>query len=164
MLSRPSISIPASSSMENTDTQLTPKKLSIETKDQRRLVEYFLVVSSVEQSDPDRDSGIRQRNDTHGDAAAAPDPSIATPTGLSTPRIPAYANEPTSPRSKLRDRNFLPVITSRYPLHDHPDNPLSENVTCFCYPTGCIVPKEEFSMPKVSVVVHAEKSVSLMSD
>jgi hypothetical protein len=44
---------------------------------------------------------------------------------------------------------FKPVITARYPLYDHEDNPLHENVTFFCHPSGAIQLKKEEHMPKV---------------
>lgn len=48
------------------------------------------------------------------------------------------------------DYTFQPKITSRYPLSDHPDNPLNPMVTHFCHPVGdVIVPGREYQMPRV---------------
>lgn len=108
-----SLTINTSSSVttENGDVQLTPKKLSIETKDQRRLVEYFVVVSSVLQTD-----------------------NVDT------------TNQ--SPNDNDSPWNFQPMITSRYPLTDHADNPLCD-ITDFCHPSGNIQHSDAFQMPKV---------------
>ncbi len=105
--------------------QLTPKKLSIETKDQRRLVEYFVVVSSVLQTE---------------DSSSVSEPSQKS----------EAAETPKTPSPEDHDCwNFVPVITSRYPLTDHEDSPLSDGVTDFCHPVGYVVPSDEFHMPKV---------------
>eukprot|EP00590_Aulacoseira_subarctica_P012049 CAMPEP_0172437008 /NCGR_PEP_ID=MMETSP1064-20121228/72025_1 /TAXON_ID=202472 /ORGANISM="Aulacoseira subarctica , Strain CCAP 1002/5" /LENGTH=1483 /DNA_ID=CAMNT_0013185441 /DNA_START=124 /DNA_END=4576 /DNA_ORIENTATION=- len=56
------INTSSSTTTENGDVQLTPKKLSIETKDQRRLVEYFVVVSSVLQADSPNKSPANDDN------------------------------------------------------------------------------------------------------
>lgn len=44
---------------------------------------------------------------------------------------------------------FKPEITARYPLHDHEDNPLHDNITLFCHPSGSIQLKKDDHMPKV---------------
>lgn len=49
------------------------------------------------------------------------------------------------------DYDFHPVITARYPLEDHEENPLHESTTFFCHPAG-IQLRAEPSMPKVSLV------------
>ena len=46
------------------------------------------------------------------------------------------------------DYDFQPVITARYPLEDHADNPLHESTTFFCHPSGISL-RAEPSMPKV---------------
>jgi DENN (AEX-3) domain/uDENN domain len=55
-----------------------------------------------------------------------------------------------SEASDYDELNFQPKITSRYPLTDHPDNPLNPMVTQFCHPVGdVIVPMREYQMPRV---------------
>ena len=49
---------------------------------------------------------------------------------------------------------FKPQITARYPLFDHEDNPLHENVTFFCHPSGTIQLKKESYMPKGSEIFY----------
>jgi hypothetical protein len=44
---------------------------------------------------------------------------------------------------------FRPFISARYPLHDHSDNPLHENVTFFCHPSGGIQVRANEELPKV---------------
>lgn len=88
----------------------------------RRLVEYFVVVSSVPRQHPDEES----------------------------------ANTGTVDSSTLEEEEFVddydfqPTITARYPLEDHPGNPLHESVTFFCHPSGGIRLRTECTMPKVS--------------
>lgn len=112
------------SSGEGSSMQLTPKKLSIETKDKRRLVEYFVVVSSMLQTE---------------DSFSVGEPS-------------QKSGESNSKTWEGKDDcwNFVPVVTSRYPLTDHADSPLSDGVTDFCHPVGYVVPSDEPKLPKVS--------------
>jgi len=92
----------------------------------RRLVEYFVVVSSVE-----RQAG-----------AAAKDTSSG---------MPEWKTESSSyeQEDEFADFYFRPTITARYPLYDHADNPLHENLTFFCHPSGGIQLRTEQIMPKV---------------
>ena len=103
------------------------KKLTtIEKSDGRRLVEYLVVVSSV--------------------------PRPAEETGENNPN-----GQEMNLSTSFDDENvefihgFKPEITARYPLHDHSDNPLHENVTFFCHPSGAIHLKKENHLPKVSL-------------
>jgi hypothetical protein len=91
------------------------------TKLDRRLVEYFVVVSSKEIK-KDSASALRKQKQV-----------------------------------EWQDDNefgvsFRPVITARYPLHDHGDNPLHENVTFFCHPSGGIQLRLNEELPKVRIV------------
>ncbi|KAL7428922.1 hypothetical protein ACHAXH_002782 [Discostella pseudostelligera] len=46
---------------------------------------------------------------------------------------------PPPPPPSLEGSDFQPVITSRYPLVDHEENPLlPDSITAFCYPSGKI--------------------------
>jgi len=46
--------------------------------------------------------------------------------------------------------SFQPVITARFPLMDHSDNPLNPMITQFCYPSGeVIVPSRVYELPRV---------------
>ena len=101
------------------------KKLtSLEHKsDGRRLVEYLVVVSSIPQK---REEGASGKPGEEG--------------LLST----SFDDEDV-----VVEYDFKPQITARYPLHDHDDNPLHENVTFFCHPSGAIHLKKETYMPKV---------------
>ena len=45
---------------------------------------------------------------------------------------------------------FQPIITARFPLEDHGDNPLNPMITHFCYPSGdMIVPSQVYELPRV---------------
>lgn len=109
------------------------KKITIEKQADigRRLVEYFVVVSSVERK-PDDESKKKKNPD---------DPNLAWKTeSMSHDDIDEFANY-----------CFRPTITARYPLHDHHDNPLHDNVIFFCHPTGSIHLRTVEYMPKVSI-------------
>jgi hypothetical protein len=98
-------------------------KLSIDKQADsgRRLVEYFVVVSSLEQ--------------TLLEPASEADVSWKTESYDEEDEFAAY--------------RFKPTITARYPIVDHNDNPLHDNVTLFCHPTGGIQLRVEPYMPKV---------------
>ena len=98
------------------------KKLTtIEKSDGRRLVEYLVVVSSVPRPSEEVNPNGQEMN-------------------LST----SFDDENVE-----FIHGFKPEITARYPLYDHEDNPLHENVTFFCHPSGSIHLKAESHMPKV---------------
>jgi hypothetical protein len=98
----------------------------------RRLVEYFVVVSSV-QRDVD--------NNGNNKDGSADDPNVS----FSEWKTESYDDED----EELSHYRFRPMITARYPLTDHADNPLHENVTFFCHPSGGIHLRTEEIMPKV---------------
>lgn len=103
------------------------KKLtSLEKGDGRRLVEYLVVVSSqARRPVVDGDSNARKGGEEGLLSTSFDDEDVVVEYG------------------------FKPEITARYPLHDHEDNPLHENVTFFCHPGGSIHLKKEEYMPKV---------------
>jgi hypothetical protein len=103
----------------------------------RRLVEYFVVVSSL------------------------PSKKGATEVSLS-PNVSFESQFDDIPHNvsiecDVEDEfNFEPVITARYPLQDHYGNPLHQSVACFCHPSGIIRLKSRPCMPKVSTV-HGDR-------
>ena len=95
----------------------------------RRLIEYFVTVSSVE-LDGDTSNLSQEAN---GDLSFQ---EWKTESGGSEEELfAAY--------------QFRPTLTSRYPLVDHPDNPLHDNVIFFCHPSGKIRLRTQHYMPKV---------------
>lgn len=99
------------------------KKLTnLEKGDGRRLVEYLVVVSSV----PRADEGAGAKAKEEWDLSTSFDDEEVEVT-----------------------RGFRPQVTARYPVEDHSDNPLHENVTFFCHPSGSIHLKKQNHMPKV---------------
>jgi hypothetical protein len=102
----------------------------------RRLVEYFLIVSSIEQAASDEVKVAHQRN---GDISFQDWKTESS-----------YEQDEDDVFSAYQ---FKPTITARYPLHDHPDNPLHDNVTFFCHPSGGIQLRTEEYMPKVRTVL-----------
>ena len=102
------------------------KKTNLVTKQNaaRRLVEYFVVVSSVRQP---REEDEKEEQQVHE--------SVSLDEG--------------DDEFFVDDYNFQPKITARYPTEDHQENPLHENVTYFCHPSGNIMMRTEQTMPKV---------------
>ena len=114
----------------NGDVKTTQKLSQIASDAARRLVEYFVIVSSVE-----RTKSTDEQEKPSGDDA------------YTEWKTDSYDEEDES--NLFRDHKFRPSITARYPLHDHADNPLHENVTFFCHPTGAIHLRTEEYLPKV---------------
>lgn len=111
----------------NPDGTKKKKLTSLEKSDGRRLVEYLVVCSSLPR-DPPAEGEEKQAAGEGGEwnlSTSFDDDDIEVLHG------------------------FKPVITARYPLYDHEDNPLHENVTFFCHPSGAIQLKKEEFMPKV---------------
>lgn len=92
----------------------------------RRLIEYFVIVSSVELVEGADEPTSQAKSD--GD--------------LSFQEWKTEFEEETPIQ-------FRPTITARYPLVDHPDNPLHDNVIFFCHPSGKIRLRMQPYMPKV---------------
>ena len=95
----------------------------------RRLVEYFVVISSVEREE-------KEENGEGGENVS-----------FSDWKTESYDEDD---ESIFSEHKFRPAVTARYPLTDHHDNPLHENVTFFCHPSGGIQLRLEELMPKVS--------------
>jgi hypothetical protein len=118
------------------------KKITIEKQADigRRLVEYFVVVSSVERK-PEDDKKKKQQ------PQSSEDPNLSWKTeSVSQDDIDEFS-----------EYTFRPTITARYPLHDHNDNPLHDNVTFFCHPTGAIHLRTDEYMPKVRVIESSSR-------
>jgi hypothetical protein len=114
-------------------TQIT----SFEKNDgQRRLVEYLVVVSSIPRI---KDGEHNKNNGNHKNEP----PPVDEQWQLST----SFDDEDI-----VVQNSFKPEITARYPLNDHEDNPLDDNVTFFCHPSGAIHLKKEPFLPKVRLI------------
>ena len=121
----------------NQPTTTMTSNPSDKTSADRRLVEYFVIVSSVEQAhDPEKKKETKQASGGGGDISFQ---DWKTESSFDHDEEDVYAKY-----------QFKPTITARYPLHDHPDNPLHDNVTFFCHPSGRIQLRTEAYMPKVS--------------
>jgi hypothetical protein len=102
-------------------------KLTTRQDAARRLIEYCVVVSSVRKQQQQRPD-----EETH-------EPTLDSSTDWGEEDV------------VYDDYEFQPVITARYPLEDHADNPLHESTTFFCHPSGISL-RSEPSMPKVRVL------------
>lgn len=97
----------------------------------RRLVEYLVVVSAVEWN-PDGEKSKKNQDVSFGEWKTE---------GSTDDEDDEFAGY-----------HFRPTISARYPLHDHHDNPLHENVTFFCHPSGGIYVRTQEFLPKVRPV------------
>ena len=141
-------------------SQKTNSLNSIAKQRERRLVEYFVVVSSVAQNDPEnpiqddddesgREDGVPTKlarvksEDTESEEEEEEDDDDDVDVDDDS------EGEDEDEEEFVDDYDFQPVITSRYPQEDHPGNPLHQSITCFCHPTGSISLRNDPSMPKV---------------
>jgi len=103
-------------------------------KSHRRLVEYFVVVSSVPHDQADIDD---------------------TPV-VSLPSLYNINEKHDGEFEKAMEQrlNMEPIITARYPIEDHEKNPLlHDSVISFCHPSDEMKLKSEGIMPKVHYFV-----------
>jgi hypothetical protein len=139
----------------------------------RRLIEYFVIVSPIEQpEDPPPNGGgggagadgSSHRQQQEAAAAASKsngDISFSDWKTESSGGGGNYGNgndggdnaNDVDDDEVYEMYTFRPTITARYPFHDHPDNPLHENVTFFCHPSGRIQLRTEPAMPKVMIPI-----------
>ncbi len=106
------------------------KKLTnhLEKSDGRRLVEYLVVVSSLE----------RQSLSDEVKNSPSDDEQYRLSMEIDDENIEVVDHE-----------GFKPVVTARYPQYDHEDNPFDANVSYFCHISGAIQLKTSPYMPKV---------------
>ena len=109
----------------------------------RRLVEYFFVLSPQI-----RQSQAVQMNDAGDDFPMADDKKQIESAPLEMEKMNSSAifdslleNEDYEENfdeafSRLNLIGFDPKINARFPLQDYSENPLTDMVTSFCYPTG----------------------------
>jgi len=110
----------------------------------RRLIEYFVIISSVEQEhDPNKKEASKQKGGGGGDIA------------FQDWKTESSFDHQTDDDEEdvFAKYQFHPTLTARYPLHDHPDNPLHDNITFFCHPSGRIALRTEAYMPKVCLLI-----------
>ena len=116
----------------------------------QRLVEYFVVVSSVPRKDVPSDQ-VAQGGLPGSPSSSSNNGSYSYSAEFD--EIPQNISiEDIADMDEDGSLNFEPVITARYPQQDHPGNPLHQSVACFCYPGGIIKLKSKPCMPKVSVL------------
>lgn len=105
----------------------------LEKSDGRRLVEYLVVVSSLERKSLSEGGG-----DGKGESPPEPDEQYRLSTEIDDDDIELVDHD-----------GFKPVVTARYPQYDHEDNPFDANVSYFCHISGAIQLKKQPFMPKV---------------
>lgn len=109
---------------------------------ERRLVEYFVVISSTPE----------KLDNAFDDEKEKPDSNRNVNTNAPMDWTVNIAFE-RDDEEYVAFYDTKPLITARYPIQDHRDNPLHENVTFFCHPSGGIRLSMEPNMPKVHFFV-----------
>ncbi|KAL9180662.1 hypothetical protein ACHAXT_011115 [Thalassiosira profunda] len=128
----------------------------------RRLVEYFVMVSSVPLDDSELTEKANKRVHTR---SRPPDPTRDDMNSRTKARFDVRrvhlnhsAGNGNDGKGKDTDANeeiastlLEPTITARYPKEDHPDQPLNLRLPQFCHPEGTelIRPTAEYKMPRV---------------
>jgi len=133
---------PSSDSGEVIPDGTKKKKLTnhLEKSDGRRLVEYLVVVSSLERKSlASRDSGS---GDKKNQSQPADDEQYRLLTEIDDENIEFVDHD-----------GFKPVVTARYPLYDHEDNSFDANVSYFCHISGAIQLKKGPHLPKIHYFV-----------
>ena len=110
----------------------------LEKSDGRRLVEYLVVVSSLERKSLSEGIG-----DGKGESPPEHDEQYRLSTEIDDDDIELVDHD-----------GFKPVVTARYPQYDHEDNPFDANVSYFCHISGAIQLKKQPFMPKVRYEFH----------
>lgn len=119
------------------ETKKKSKIVTVSDKDAgvRRLVEYFVVVTSIPKAET-------QDGLTIQDTASFEESNIGS-------RDAVVLDDDDDEEFFVDDFDFQPVVTARFPIADHPGNPLTESVTFFCHPSGGIQLRTKMTMPKV---------------
>lgn len=128
--------------MSPIDKKATLKAISSISGYSRRLVEYFVVVSSVP---------TKIVNDS--DDFRSPNVSYSS-------QFDDIPQNISIEKDMEHEFDFEPIITARYPLKDHHDSPLHQSVSTFCHPEGIIKLKSKPSLPKVSSYIFDTMSFS----
>jgi len=118
-------------------------------------VEYFVIVSSVPRKQAEKTEGNGGESSGDGrDENASPEASDLQGSHASGISFDGESHGRNGETEEFVDDNdFQGVITARYPLKDHADNPLQDSVTCFCHPDGSIRLRTDPCMPKVHYFV-----------
>lgn len=119
------------------ETKKKSKIVTVSDKDAgvRRLVEYFVVVTSIPKAET-------QDGLTIQDTASFEESHMGS-------RDTVVLDDDDDDEFFVDDFDFQPVVTARFPIADHPGNPLTESVTFFCHPSGGIQLRTKMTMPKV---------------
>jgi hypothetical protein len=124
----------------------------------RRLVEYFLVISTLEKNSKKKtkaNGGNAPNKNKNNHNTGNGDMTFSDWRTESSGMIPTDGNNNSNSNNNLHDFYnqhiaLQPKITARYPLIDHYDHPLQdENVIFFCHPSGSISLRTQPYMPKV---------------
>jgi len=146
---------------ENGSEEITPggtkktKTLQIEKPNDggyRRLVEYFVVISSVAWS-PNNGAQQQKQQQSSDKGGSGGGGGNDTDSSFSEWKVEASNEDDDDDEDEFAGHRFRPTITARYPAHDHHDNPLHDNVIFFCHPSGRIVLRTQEVMPKVHYFV-----------
>ena len=123
----------------------------------RRLVEYFLIISTTEKSNKKKNKANSNKSNNNSNGNNNGDMTFSD---WRTEASGVISSDHNNSNNNNNNNNMhehynshislQPKITARYPLIDHYDHPLQdENVIFFCYPSGSISIRTQPHMPKV---------------
>ena len=135
----------------------------------RRLVEYFLIISTMEKNQKKKNHKATNKNsigsNNNGDMTFSDWRTESSGMIDTDPNSNRNNNNNNNNNKNSNDNSsnihdyynnniaLQPKITARYPLIDHYDHPLQdENVIFFCHPSGSISVRTQPHMPKVRTV------------
>ena len=140
----------------------------------RRLVEYFLIISTMEKNQKKKNHKATNKNsngsNNNGDMTFSDWRTESSGMIDTDPNSNRNNNNNNNNNKNSNDNSsnihdyynnniaLQPKITARYPLIDHYDHPLQdENVIFFCHPSGSISVRTQPHMPKVRIVYGASR-------
>lgn len=122
----------------------------------QRLVEYFFILTSLPSSSSSTTTTNQQQSLDLSSLQEEEESSTKSKTLERSTSTDSTDTHDTLLQSTDTNANapLDSIITARYPLEDHPDNPLSDMVTCFCHPVaGKVQLLTEFRLPHVHYFV-----------
>jgi hypothetical protein len=163
------VAVSSTATAKNANAAHPQPSIATTTTADRRLIEYFVIITTVEKeksstnstSNPNDSSTSGNNNgdisfsDWRTESSGNTSTQTSSDVGSNKKNYDSSSSHSINNNAALHDLyssvSFQPLITARYPLHDHMDNPLHDNVIFFCHPSGNIHLRTEPYMPKVRV-------------
>lgn len=129
-----------------------------------RLVEYFIMVSSVPVEEHNKRKERKARSRPPNPEKDKMNRSIAAKFEVRKAHLPPLDNSDEGDCEEDENNMHLPAlepkITARYPSKDHKDQPLNSRLPQFCHPQGTdiIYPTSQYKMPRIHHFVLTDSS------